>query len=176
MLETDFDTSEGSIRLVDFMPPRDDAPDVVRLVEGLHGSVRVRMELTLRCDYGRIRPWLRRIDGAHAAIADCVWLRTPVDTREEDFALRADFVITAGERVPFVLTWHPSHEPSPAPVDPLRALADTEAFWTDCVSSCACTGEWREAVVRSLLTLEPLETAMSGFVHLASPLRSVPWA
>ena len=175
VLETDFDTSEGSIRLVDFMPPRDEAPDVVRLVEGLHGSVRVRMELTLRFDYGRIRPWLRRIDGAHAAIAgpDSVWLRTPVDTREEDFALRADFVIKAGERVPFVLTWHPSHEPAPAPIDPLRALADTESFWTEWVSSSSYAGEWREAVVRSLLTLKALTYAPTGAI-VAAPTTSLP--
>ena len=175
VLETDFDTPEGSIRLVDFMPPRDEAPSVVRFVEGLRGSVRVRMELTVRFEYGRIRPWLRRIDGAHAAIAgpDSVWLRTPVDTREEDFALRADFVITAGERVPFVLTWHPSHEPAPAPIDPLRALADTESFWTEWVSSSVYAGEWREAVVRSLLTLKALTYAPTGAI-VAAPTTSLP--
>jgi GH15 family glucan-1,4-alpha-glucosidase len=150
VLETDFDTAEGSIRLVDFMPPRGKAPDVVRLVEGVRGQVRVHMDLRPRFDYGRIRPWLRRIDGADVAIAgpDSVWLRTRIETRAEDAALRADFVVSAGELLPLVLTWQPSHEHAPAAVDPLRALADTESFWTEWISSCAYTGEWREAVVR----------------------------
>ena len=142
VLETDFDTAEGSIRLVDFMPPRDQAPDIVRLVVGVRGRVRVHMDLRVRFDYGRIRPWLRHIDGAQAAVAgpDSVWLRTPVETRDEDAAVRADFILSAGELVPFVLTWHPSHDSAPAPIDPLRALADTESFWSDRASSCAYTG------------------------------------
>jgi GH15 family glucan-1,4-alpha-glucosidase len=142
VLETDFETAEGSIRLVDFMPPRGKAPDVVRLVEGIRGRVRMRMDLRVRFDYGRVRPRLRRIDGAHAAIAglDSVWLRTPVETREEACAIRAEFFVTAGELVPFVLTWHPSHEAAPAPIDPLRALADTESYSTESVSSSSYGG------------------------------------
>ena len=137
VLETDFDTAEGSIRLVDFMPPRGESPAVVRLVEGVRGQVRVQMDLRLRFDYGRIRPWLRDIDGADVAIAgaESVWLRTPVETRDEDAAVRADFVVSAGQLLPFVLTWHPSHEAAPAPIDPLRALADTESYWTEWVST-----------------------------------------
>lgn len=130
VLETDFDTAEGSIRLVDFMPPRDTAPDVVRLVEGVRGRVRMRMDLRVRFDYGRIRPLLHHIDGAHAVIAgpDSVWLRTPIEMRHEGSAVQADFVVTAGELLPFVLTWHPSEQAAPAPIDPLRALADTESY------------------------------------------------
>ncbi len=133
VLETDFDTAEGSIRLVDFMPLGDEAPAVVRLVEGVRGRVRMHMDLTVRVDDGRIRPWLRHSDGAHAAIAggDSVWLRTPVETRDEAFAVRADFFVTAGELVPFVLTWQLSDEAPPVPIDPLRALVDTESYWTD---------------------------------------------
>lgn len=133
VLETDFDTAEGSIRLVDFMPPRDQAPHVARLVEGVRGQVRVHMDFRPRFDYGRIRPRFRHIDGADVAIAgpDSVWLRTPVETHTEDDAVQADFIVSTGELLPFVLTWQPSHEPAPAPVDPLRALADTESFWTD---------------------------------------------
>jgi GH15 family glucan-1,4-alpha-glucosidase len=175
VLETDFDTAEGSIRVVDFMPPRGTAPAVVRLVEGLRGRVRVHMDLRLRFDYGRIPPWLRHIDGAHAAIAgpDSIWLRTPVETRDEDFAMRADFLVTAGELVPFVLTWHPSHEPPPAPIDPLRALAHTESFWTEWVSASSYTGGWQEAVVRSLLTLKALTYAPTGGI-VAAPTTSLP--
>jgi GH15 family glucan-1,4-alpha-glucosidase len=142
VLETDFETAEGSIRLVDFMPPGGKFPDVVRLVEGMRGRVRVHMDLRVRFDYGRVRPWLRHIDGAHAAIAgaDSVWLRTPVQTREEAFAIRAEFFVTAGELVPFVLTWHPSDEAAPAPIDPLRALADTESYSPEWVSSSSYSG------------------------------------
>jgi len=127
VLETDFDTADGSVRLVDFMPPRE-ASTVVRLIAGVRGRVRIQMDLTPRFDHGRIRPELRRFDGADVAIAgaDSVWLRTAVETRGEDAAVRADFFVTAGELVSFVLTWHPSHDPAPAPVDPWRALADTE--------------------------------------------------
>jgi len=120
ILETAFDIAEGSIRIVDFMPPSGETPAVVRLVEGVRGRVHVHMELRLRFGCGRIRPWLR----------------TPVETRLEDAAVQADFVVSAGELVPFVLTWHPSNESAPVPVDPMRALADTESFWTS-----AYTGE-----------------------------------
>jgi GH15 family glucan-1,4-alpha-glucosidase len=139
VLETDFDTAQGSIRLVDFVPPRGKSPHVVRLVVGVRGQVRVRMELRLRLDPGRIEPWLRHVDGADVAVAgaETVWLRTPVETRAHDVAVRADFLVSAGELLPFVLTGHPSHEPPPAPLDPLRALADTESFCSDRVSSRA---------------------------------------
>ena len=127
VLETHLETAEGSIRLVDFMP-NDDSSAVVRLVVGVRGRVPMLMDFRPRFDHGRIRPSLRRIDGADVAIAepDSVWLRTPVETRADDAAVHADFVVSAGELLPFVLTWHPSHGPTPVPVDPLRALAETE--------------------------------------------------
>jgi hypothetical protein len=129
VLETDFDTAEGSIRLVDFMPPRGNATHVVRLVEGIRGRVRASMHLRPRFGYGRTPPLLRHIDGADVAVqgSDSIWLRTPVETRAEDVSVRADFFVSAGELLPFVLTWQPSHEHAPAPLDPLRALADTES-------------------------------------------------
>jgi GH15 family glucan-1,4-alpha-glucosidase len=175
VLETEFDTAEGSIRLVDFMPPRRTSPHVVRLVVGIRGQVRVHMDLRPRFDYGQIRPSLRHIDGADVAVAgpDSVWLRSPVETRAQDAAVQADFLVSAGELLPFALTWHPSHEPPPVAVDPLRALADTESFWTEWISSCAYTGEWREAVVRSLLTLKALTYAPTGGI-VAAPTTSLP--
>jgi len=108
--------------------PLSEASTVVRLIAGVRGRVRMQMDLTPRLDHGRIRPELRRVDGADVAIAgaDSVWLRTAVETRVEDAAVRADFVVSAGEVVPFVLMWHPTHDPGPAPVDPWRALADAE--------------------------------------------------
>jgi GH15 family glucan-1,4-alpha-glucosidase len=133
VLETDFDTAEGWIRLVDFMPPRGEATHVVRLVEGVRGRVRARMQLRPPLGSGRTPPRLRRIDGADVAVAgpNSIWLRTPVETRVEEASMRADFFVSAGELLPFVLTWQPSHASAPAPVDPLRALADTESFWTE---------------------------------------------
>jgi GH15 family glucan-1,4-alpha-glucosidase len=175
VLETRFDTAEGSIRVVDFMPPGNEARRVVRLVEGIRGRVRVHMDLRLRFDYGRIRPLSRLVDGAHTATAgpDSVWLRTPVEVRDEGSSLRADFDVAAGELLPFVLTWSPSHEPAPGPIDPLRALADTESFWTDWVAACTYSGEWHEPVVRSLLTLKALTYAPTGGI-VAAPTTSLP--
>ena len=144
VLETDFDAAEGSIRLVDFMPPRGKVLDVVRLVEGVRGRVRMHMDLRVRFDHRRIGPWVRHADGAQAAIAgaDSVWLRTPVAVRDEGFALRADFFVSGGEIVPFVLTWHPSHETAPAPIDPFRALAETESHRTDDRPRSIGSGAW----------------------------------
>jgi hypothetical protein len=109
------------------MPQRGETRGVVRLVGGVRGQVRVHMDLRLHVGCGQTRPWLR----------------SPVETHAEDAAVRADFPISAGELLPFVLTWHPSHEPAPVPVDPFRALADAESFWTEWASSCARTHEWR---------------------------------
>jgi GH15 family glucan-1,4-alpha-glucosidase len=175
VLETDFDTAEGSIRVVDFMPPRNGAAHVVRLVEGIRGRVRVHMELRPRFDYGRIRPWLRPLDGAYAAVAgpDSVWFRSSVPVRQENSLMRADFSVAPGELFAFDLSWRPSHERSADPIDPLRALAETESYWTDWVSSCTYAGEWREAVVRSLLTLKALSYAPTGGI-VAAPTTSLP--
>ena len=175
VLETDFETPEGSIRLVDFMPARGETAEVVRLVEGVRGRVRVQMELKARFDYGRIRPVIRRIDGADVAFAgpDSIWLHTPVETRDEEGVLRAEFSVTAGELVPFVLTWRPSHEPAPHPVDPMRALADTESYWNEWVYACTYSGEWPKAVIRSLITLKALTYAPTGGI-VAAPTTSLP--
>lgn len=108
---------EGSVRVTDLMPQRDRAPDVVRIVEGLSGAVTMRGALRLRFDYGSIVPWMRRTDGHRVAVAgpDAVWLRSepPVRTWGEDFCTHSEFTVHAGQKVAFVLTWHPSHEPRP---------------------------------------------------------------
>jgi GH15 family glucan-1,4-alpha-glucosidase len=175
VLETDFETAEGSIRIVDFMTPRHETASMVRLVEGVRGRVRVRSELRPRFDYGRIRPWVRQVDGAHAAIAgpDSVWLDTPAGVTIEDSSLTADFALAAGELVPFVLRWRPSHSPAPERIHPLRALDDTETFWNEWIASCTYDGEWRDAVVRSLLTLKALTYAPTGGI-VAAPTTSLP--
>ena len=119
VLETVWETPEGSVRVVDCMPPRDEAPDVVRVVEGISGRVPMHSELRLRFDYGRVVPWVRQVDGQLVAVAgpDSAWLNTPAPLEGRDLATHSEFTVSAGERVPFVLTWHPSWQRPPKPVD-----------------------------------------------------------
>jgi GH15 family glucan-1,4-alpha-glucosidase len=169
VLETEFDTGDGAVRVIDFMPPRGEAPDVVRIVEGIRGQVPMTMELRLRFDYGKVVPWVYREAGDLVAVAgpDAVWLRTPVDTYGQDLATYAEFTVGAGERVPFVLTWRASHLPPPRPIDPLVELGATEGFWQGWMSACTYDGKWRDAVVRSLLTLKALTYAPTGGIVAA---------
>src|SRR5919107_431302 len=170
VLETEFETADGVVRLIDFMPPRGEAPDVVRIVEGVRGRVPMSMVLRLRFDYGKVVPWVYREREHLVAVAgpDATWLRTPVRTRGENLATRADFVVTPGERVPFVLTWRQSHLPPPEPIDPIEELGVTEGYWRGWVSACTYEGEWRDAVVRSLLTLKALTYAPTGGIVAAA--------
>jgi GH15 family glucan-1,4-alpha-glucosidase len=164
VLETDHDTPGGTVRVVDCMPIRGRAPDVVRVVEGLTGRVRMRMELVIRFDYGSAVPWVRRVDGGLAAVAGphAVELRTPVETHGEGRSTVAEFEVAAGARVPFVLTWHPSHEPVPPGVDGIEAVAETTAWWQEWSGRCATTGDHRDLVQRSLITLKALTSAPTG--------------
>jgi GH15 family glucan-1,4-alpha-glucosidase len=177
VLETEFDTAEGTVRLIDFMPPRGETPDVVRIVEGVRGRVPMRMELRLRFDYGRVVPWVYREAGDLVAVAgpDAVWLRTPVHTHGRDFSTCAEFTVGPGTRAPFTLSWRPSHLPPPAPLDPVVELGATEGFWQGWVSACTYEGEWRDAVVRSLLTLKALTYAPTGGI-VAAATTSLPEA
>jgi GH15 family glucan-1,4-alpha-glucosidase len=169
VLETEFDTDEGTVRLIDFMPPRGEAPDVVRIVEGVRGRVPMRMDLRLRFDYGHIVPWVRRVDGDLVAVAgpDAVWLRTPVVVHGEDLASVAEFSVGEGFNAPFVLTWRESHLPTPQPVDPAVSLTATEAYWKEWIGRCTYDGPWRDAVVRSLLTLKTLTFGPTGGIVAA---------
>ncbi len=175
VLETEWDTPEGTVRLIDFMPPRDQVPDVIRIVEGVSGAVPMTCELRLRFDYGHLVPWVNRVDSQLGAIAgpDSIWLRTPAETYGRDFATYAEFTVAAGERVPFVLTWHPSHLEAPTPADPHRAQADTERIWSDWAAECPYEGPWRDAVVRSLITLKALTYHPTGGI-VAAPTTSLP--
>jgi GH15 family glucan-1,4-alpha-glucosidase len=170
VLETEFDTDDGTVRVIDFMPPRGEAPDVVRIVEGVRGRVPMRMELRLRFDYGHVVPWVYREQEALVAVAgpDAVWLRTPVPIEGRDLATCADFSIGAGDRAPFVLTWRESHLPPPKPVDPVVEMGATEGYWQGWMSACTYDGEWRDAVVRSLLTLKALTYAPTGGIVAAA--------
>ena len=170
VLESEWDTPTGSVRVVDFMPPRGEAADVVRIVEGLSGSVPMRSELRLRFDYGSVVPWVRKAGPDLVAVAgpDAAWLRTPVPLRGRDQATYGEFTVDAGERVPFVLTYNRSHLPAPLPVDPDTALEETEAFWRRWVDRCTYTGRWPEAVRRSLIVLKALTFAPTGGIVAAA--------
>jgi len=124
ILETEIETDSGAIRLIDFMPPRGENPDIVRIVEGLRGSVELKMELIIRFDYGRIIPWVRKRNGDLEAIAgpDGLILRTPIETRGEDLTTVAEFTVAKGDRVPFALTWFASHQDAPRAINPEHAL------------------------------------------------------
>jgi GH15 family glucan-1,4-alpha-glucosidase len=164
ILETQIDTKGGAVRLIDFMPPRGTNPDIVRIIEGLRGEVRMEMELIIRFAYGLVIPWVRKASDGLEAIAgpDGLILRTPVETRGKDLTTVAEFTVNKGDRVPFVLTWFRSHEEPPPAIKPEQALQDTEKFWTDWSGDCRYLGPWREAVERSLLVLKGLTYAPTG--------------
>jgi GH15 family glucan-1,4-alpha-glucosidase len=176
ILETEWRTVGGTVRLIDFMQPRNDEPPVlVRIVEGVEGAVEMECVWRLRFDYGKVLPWVRRIDHAIVAIAgpDSVWLRTPVKLVGHDMAHEATFTVRAGERVPFVFSWTPSHRGAPPEVDAFEALATTRKFWADWVAKCTYQGQYRDAVVRSLITLKALTYAPTGGI-VAAPTTSLP--
>ena len=172
VLDTEWETAEGTVRVTDLMPQRHRAPDVVRVVEGLSGKVTVRSTLRLRFDYGGVVPWVRRSDGHRVAVAgpDSVWLRSEPEVRTwgEDFSTRSEFTVEAGEKVAFVLTWHPSHEPRPPLVDPYKSLRTSVADWEHWAARCRYEGPYRDAVVRSLITLKALTYRPTGGIVAAA--------
>ncbi len=170
VLESEFVTEEGTVRVVDCMPIRQQHPEVVRLVEGVRGKVTMEMVLTIRFGYGQIIPWVRRLDGTLQAIAgpDGLSLWTPIDCKGQDFSTVAEFTVSEGQRVPFSLTWFPASEEPPRPVDAGYAIQDTEIWWTDWSSQCTYVGEYREAVVRSLITLKALTYEPTGGIVAAA--------
>ncbi|WP_202637804.1 glycoside hydrolase family 15 protein [Bailinhaonella thermotolerans] len=175
ILETEWDTPTGTVRLIDFMPPRHTAPDVVRIVEGVAGSVAMNMELRVRFDYGRIVPWARRVDGHLHAVGgpDSVWLSSPVEVVGRGLAHRARFTVSQGHRLPFVLAWHPSHESLPPLPDAFTQLTDTELEWAQWMSRFRYSGRWRDEVARSAITLKALTYDPTGAI-VAAPTTSLP--
>jgi GH15 family glucan-1,4-alpha-glucosidase len=170
VLETEFDTGDGAVRIIDFMPIRQQNPDLVRIVEGVRGRVPMRMELVIRFGYGAVVPWVQRVDGALRAVGgpDALSLVTPVETRGEDYTTVADFTVAEGDRVPFLLTWHSSHVAPPAPAGAEKSLADTERWWRAWSARCTYQEEWREPVLRSLITLKALTYAPTGGIAAAA--------
>ena len=177
VLETTWECEHGAVRVLDFMPPREKAPDVVRIVEGIRGRVEMRSELVVRFDYGHVVPWMRRIDEARAAVAgpDALCFRTPARTRGENMHTVSTFAVEEGERIPFVLTWYPSHSELPEPIDPEQALVDTEEFWTQWSERCCVElpEEWRDVLQRSLIVLTALTYEPTGGI-VAAPTTSLP--
>ena len=175
VLETEFDTDEGTVRVIDCMPLAEQRRDIVRVVEGVRGQVAMRMELIMRFDYGSIVPWVRRPDHSLLATAgpDMLELRTEVPTRGEDQTTVAEFTVSQGQRIPFVLNYHQSYEAAPPAIDAERALEAAERAWREWSGRSTYEGRWSAAVMRSLLTLKALTYAPSGGI-IAAPTTSLP--
>jgi GH15 family glucan-1,4-alpha-glucosidase len=170
VLETEFRTAQGTVALIDFMPPREKQVDLFRIVEGRGGTVPMRIDVRFRFDYGSVAPWVRRLGPEIRAVAgpDAVRLRTDVEVSEEASALVSRFSVHDGERLAFDLTWHRSHEEAPPPIDPLKALDDTAGWWRQWSAVCRAEGEWKDTVVRSLITLKALTYAPTGGIVAAA--------
>ena len=176
VLETEFDTPEGTVRVIDCMPIRDRTIDIVRVVEGVSGAVPMKVELWVRFDYGAVVPWVRRIDHSLLMIAgpNALQLQTPLRLKGHDMRHDAEFVVRAGDKIPFVLTWYPSHHREvPARIEATRALGRTTAWWQDWSRRSTYEGEHADVVQRSLVTLKALTYAPTGGI-VAAPTTSLP--
>src|SRR5262249_41592101 len=145
ILETEFDTGEGAVEVIDCMSLGGGETDLIRIVAGKRGRVEMQTELVIRFDYGSIIPWVRRTQTGIRATAgpDTLLLHTPVPVRGEDFRTVAEFSVSEGERIPFTLVWHRSHEAAPEPIDPERSVSEAERWWGAWSARCAYDGPWR---------------------------------
>ncbi len=171
IVDSEWDTDGGTVRITDFMPPRGKVADVVRIVEGVSGRVQMRMDLAIRFDYGSVVPWVRRSDGGLIAVAgpDTVCLTSPVTMRGENLTTVAEFEVSAGEKVPFVLTHVASHLlPDAARSEATRALGKTISFWQNWIDQCSYRGQWSDAVRRAVITLKALTYAPTGGIVAAA--------
>jgi len=175
VLETEFHTSDGVVRLVDCMPRRSGHASVVRVVEGVSGRVAMRMDLVVRFDYGWVVPWMARAGDHLHGIAgpDSICLATPAETRGENLRTIAEFSVGPGDRVPFVLSWHPQFAEASCGGNAEQAVAETEAWWREWSGRCRYQGPWRDAVVRSLVTLKALSYEPTGGI-IAAATTSLP--
>jgi GH15 family glucan-1,4-alpha-glucosidase len=177
VLDTVFHGEGGSVVVTDFMPVGGDAPCLVRLVRGLQGRVRMRTELVVRFDYGSIVPWMRKVQDGLVAIAgpDSLHIRCDVPLRGEGLTTVGEFDVDAGQTVSLSAAWRPSHLPAPAPLNAVELAAQTEQRWQSWSARLAYGGEWREIVLRSLITLAALTHAATGAI-VAAPTTSLPEA
>jgi carbohydrate kinase (thermoresistant glucokinase family) len=177
VLETQFETADGRVALIDFMPAGRASSSIIRLVKGLRGKVAMQLHLVLRFDYGITVPWVTQLDDGFGLSAVAgpiqVVLRSPVPLEGRNFATMAEFDVAEGQCVPFVLTHAPSHLSKPRALDWSAALKDTESFWRRWSGRCTHTGPWAEPVKRSLLTLKALTYAETGGI-VAAPTASLP--
>jgi GH15 family glucan-1,4-alpha-glucosidase len=176
VLETTFHTDDGVVKITDCMPNRGKTVDVVRIVEGISGRVPMHLDMTIRFDYGSIVPWVGRVEdeSLHAVAGpDAMILRTPVHTHGAGKATIADFIVNAGEKVPFVLAYYESHQPPPRAIDAERAIEETARWWRHWAKQCTYDGRWSEQVMRSLITLKALTYAPTGGI-VAAPTTSLP--
>jgi GH15 family glucan-1,4-alpha-glucosidase len=176
ILETRFETESGAASVIDFMPMNDGRTDLVRIVVGERGQVRMRGELIIRFGYGATVPWVSRLeDRTLRAISgpDMLLIRGPVEMRGEDLKTVGEFTVAAGQKIPIVMTYAASHLPPPAPVDAFQALASCEKIWSEWAAQCRPAEPWNEAVVRSLITLKALTFAPTGGL-VAAPTTSLP--
>ena len=176
ILETRFETSEGAATLIDFMPPRGGNSHLIRVVKGERGNVTFGSELIVRFGYGAVVPWVTRIDNETVRLVagpDMLVLRTPVKMHGKNFKTVGEFTVSAGEQVPMVLTYAPSHRVLPDSCDVLECLQATEEFWTDWSRRNKIGGRWKDAVTRSLVTLKALTFAPTGGM-VAAPTTSLP--
>jgi GH15 family glucan-1,4-alpha-glucosidase len=176
VLETDFETADGTARVIDFMPPRDGgAPQLMRIVQGLRGRVPMRMQLIIRFGYGLIVPWVQRVaDGIVAqAGPDAVHLSTPVELHGEDLTTVAELTVHEGTSERFGLSWFPSYERPGRAEDAHAALARTQAWWREWSERCTYRGEYRNNVLTSLIVLKALTDQVTGAV-IAAPTTSLP--
>lgn len=177
ILETEYETAEGTVAVIDFMPlaRHEDRTSVVRLVEGRAGKVAMETEIVLRFDYGNVLPWVRHTEDGLTATAgpDALSVRTPVRLKGKDFRTRGRFTVTEGQTVPFELTFYRSHLAAPRQLDASHELETTERWWRRWARKCTYKGAWREAVVRSLITLKALTYSPTGGI-IAAPTTSLP--
>lgn len=169
ILETSFKTATGEVRIIDFMPPKGRYRDVVRIVEGVRGWVNLESRVIIRFDYGLTVPWVKSTEKGIAAVAgpNGLVLRCDVPTYGENLSTVARFSVGEGERKSFVLTWYPSHHSVPDEFSADKSLQETEQYWSDWASKCNYSGEWREAVMRSLITLKGLTYSPTGGIVAA---------
>jgi GH15 family glucan-1,4-alpha-glucosidase len=175
ILETEFETENGSVTLIDCMTLRKKTPELLRVVVGTRGQVRMRLELVIRFDYGSVVPWVRHTDHGITAIAgpDMLSLRTAVPLEGENFKTQATFTVAEGQKVPFDLTWYPSHRDEPSALNIDAAIQETESWWREWSSRCTYRGPWRDQVLRSLITLKALTFLPTGGI-VAAPTTSLP--
>ena len=170
VLRTEFDTGDGTVKVTDFMSPGVDRPTIFRIVDGLSGSVTMSLELVVRFDYGSIVPWAQSTGDGLTLVAgnDALRLHSPVPLRPSHMTTTAEFTVQAGQRRGFSLAWYSALDDPPAPLDASAALRSTERYWADWVDRCIYQGDWRDDVVRSLITVKALQYAPTGAVCAAA--------